>query len=285
MKRIRAGIIGHTGRLGKPLAEILQQHPYAEIVYTESRRKGTAGSIKEADIVFLALPPGESEQHLPKLKGKRIIDLSQDHRYRKGWVYGLPELNKNRIKNAKRVANPGCYATSIILGLAPLKGSLSDVNVSSASGISGAGKKPEKEDNFVTYSEGNVHSHVPEIKKALGLEDLLFVPEVIEVADRGITSKIFAKYAGDEKDLQGLFREFYRNAEFVRIKSEDKSIETKNVIGTNYCDIKAMKFGEKVIIISALDNIIKGGIGTAIQNFNLMYGFEQSTGITKNFRY
>lgn len=285
MKRIRAGIIGHTGRLGKPLAGILQQHPYAEIVYTKSRKKGINGNLTDAELVFLALPAGESGQHLPKLKGKRIIDLSQDNRYKRGWVYGIPELNKNKIKNAERIANPGCYATSIILGLAPLKGLLSNVTVSSISGISGAGKRPEKEDNLVSYDEGNVHSHIPEIKKTIGLEDLLFVPIVDRKTDRGIMSTIFAKYTGNEKDLQGLFREFYRNAEFVRIKFEEESIETKNVIGTNYCDIKVMRFGEKVLIISALDNIIKGGIGTAIQNFNLMYGFEESTGITKNFRY
>jgi N-acetyl-gamma-glutamyl-phosphate reductase len=113
---VKVGIIGHTGRVGKPLLEILSKHPYAEIVYTESKSKGYKGNLRDTELVFLALPYSESKKYLPRLKGKRIIDLSIDHRNDNGWVYGLPELNKDKIKNAQRVANPGCYATSVILG-------------------------------------------------------------------------------------------------------------------------------------------------------------------------
>ncbi len=282
MKQIRAGIIGHTGRLGRPLAEILQQHPYAEIVYTESRKKGINGNLADAELVFLALPAGESGQHLPKLKGKRIIDLSQDSRYKRGWVYGIPELNKNKIKNAERVANPGCYANSIILGLAPLKGMISNVVVFSNSGISGAGLEKQAEDNFLIYKEGRSHPHIREIEKTLGLEGLIFVPEMIVQADRGITSKIIAEYKGpknmSQKNLIEIYPEFYSDAPFVRI-IEDENIETRYVIKTNYCEIKAAIFGNKLLIISSLDNIVKGGSGQAVQNFNIMYGFNERVGL------
>ncbi|MDO8741334.1 MAG: hypothetical protein Q7J54_07235 [Candidatus Woesearchaeota archaeon] len=236
MTKIKIGIIGHTGKLGKPLAEILSKHPYAEIVYTESRKEGITGSLSDAELVFLALPYGESGNYLPELNGKKLIDLSIDHRLDDGWAYGLSELNKDKIKAAQKVANPGCYATSIILALAPIKEKISDVHIASTSGISGAGLEVQKEDNFKIYKEGNVHPQIVEIEKALGLENSLFVPQRIDTAYKGIVSTIF-------------------------------------------CDIKPCAYGNKVIIISALDNLIKGGAGQAVQNFNLMHGFDETTGL------
>lgn len=275
LNMVRVGIIGHTGRLGKPLVEILSRHPHAEIGYTESRTEGSHGSLLNVELVFLALPGDESEAHLPKLDGKRVVDLSNDHRCSDGWVYGLPELNGDSIPHAQRLANPGCYATSVILGLAPLKGKMSNVYVASTSGISGAGMQVQGGDNFLVYQEGRQHRHIPEIERMLGLEGILFVPQRIDVADRGIISTIFAEYMGGD-DLAGVYKEFYRSAPFVRVKD---TIETKAVIGTNFCDIKISRHGGKIIIISALDNIIKGGSGQAVQNFNLMYGFNETTGL------
>ncbi|MDO8643308.1 MAG: hypothetical protein Q7R76_07100 [Candidatus Woesearchaeota archaeon] len=277
---INVGVIGHTGRLGKPLVEMLERHPHFKIAYTESRTEGTSGNKKDAELVFLALPKGESESYLRDLRGKRLIDLSVDHRAAEGWTYGLPELNADEIAAAKLVANPGCYATSVILGLAPLKGKVMHVQVASTSGISGAGLPVKETDNFLTYDEGMVHGHIPEMERALGLEDMLFVPQRIDVAERGIVSTIFAFYShgtrADVENVREVYESFYATAPFVRVTD---SIETRKVNGTNYCDIKVLGCGENVVVVSAIDNLIKGGAGQAIQNANIMYGFRQATGL------
>ncbi|MDO8516518.1 MAG: Asd/ArgC dimerization domain-containing protein [Nanoarchaeota archaeon] len=272
---VNIGIIGHTGRLGKPLVEILNKHPYTDIIYTESRKEGAKGNLLNAELVFLALPEGESKIYLPRLKGKKIIDLSNDYRCNNNWIYGLPELNSEQITFAQQLTNPGCYATSIILGLAPLTGKVSNVNIASTSGISGAGIQVQEQDNFLVYKEGKQHKHILEIEKMLGLKEILFVPQRIDVADRGIISTIFADYKGKENLIE-IYNEFYKSKPFVRVKD---SIETKKVNGTNFCDIKISNYGDKIIVISALDNIIKGGAGQAVQNFNLMYGFDETIGL------
>lgn len=276
---VKVGVIGHTGRLGKPLTEILKSHPYAELIYTESRKEGSRGNLSETELVFLALPYGESRNYLPKLEGKRIIDLSIDHRDRDNWVYGISELNKKRITTAEKIANPGCYATSIILGLVPIKEKLSDVQISSTSGISGAGIDVEEEDNFLIYKDGKSHPQIFEIERTLNLKNILFVPQRIDNSERGIVSVIFAKYSG-EKNLNELYEDFYRDNFFVRIRDR---IQTKEVNKTNFCDIKVSAFDDRVLVISALDNIIKGGAGQAVQNFNLMYGFDEKTGLYEYF--
>jgi len=273
---INAGIIGHTGRLGKPLVALLRKHPEVRIQYTESRSEGSTGDLGGVDVVFLALPEGESEQHLSKLRGKRIIDLSVDHRNHSGWVYGLPELGREPIRNAIRVANPGCYATSIILGLAPIRELIHDVRISSTSGISGAGLTKQTADNFSTYKEGREHSHVPEIEQALGLEGIEFVPQRIDTADRGIVSTIFAKYNG-LRDASESYKKWYGQQPFVRLVDK---IETRNVNGTNFCDVKIIPQGKSsMIVVTALDNLLKGGAGQAVQNFNIMYGFDEKTAL------
>lgn len=275
MKKINVGIIGHTGRLGKPLKEILGNHPFAKVVYTESRGEGKRGNLSEAEVVFLALPYGESEKYLPQFHQQKIIDLSIDHRCNGDWAYGLPEIFSSQIKNAARLANPGCYATSILLGLFPLKGKLKQVNISSTSGVSGAGKKASREDNFLVYREGKQHLQIREMEWVMKLKNILFVPQRIDTADRGIVSTIFAE-TGELKNLSKLYEKTYRNFPFIRIRTE---ISTQNVIGTNYCDLKVLQFGQSVVIISALDNLIKGGAGQAVQNFNLMFGFPEVTGL------
>lgn len=273
MQKVKVGIIGHTGRLGKPLVEILQKHSVAEIVYTESRNEGCHGTLSEAEIIFLALPYGESANYLPKLVGKRVIDLSIDHRGDDDWVYGLPEIFGNEIKKAKKVANPGCYATSILLALYPLKGKIKSIRISATSGVSGAGIAQSKEDNFLVYQEGNLHPQLKEISRIIGISDILFVPQRIDSTERGIISTIFVGTNKKMSDVQELYKETYRNCRFVRICDE---IETKRVVGTNFCDIKIMEFHNDILIISALDNIIKGGAGQAVQNFNLMYGLDDA---------
>ncbi len=195
--------------------------------------------------------------------------------------FGLPELNKNEIKNGRKIANPGCYATSIILGTAPFKGKIKNILVSSISGISGAGMEVQEEDNFLVYKEGVAHPQIQEIKSILGLNDILFVPQRIDTAFKGIISNIFVKYESNE-DIINLYKEFYKNCQFVRIREANENIETKNVNGTNFCDIKVIKNSDTIIIISALDNLMKGGAGQAVQNMNIMYGFNETEGLLSN---
>lgn len=275
MKKVNVGIIGHTGRLGKPLLEILNKHPFAKVIYTESRSDGSQGSLAETEAIFLTLPYGESKNYIKKLKGKKIIDLSIDHRDDDKWIYGLPEIFRNEIKNAKLVANPGCYATSILLGLSPLKNKLKSVHIASTSGVSGAGVAASKDDNFLIYKEGRQHPQIKEIGKIIELNEILFVPQRIDTAERGIISTMFVQ-VDSARNLSKLYKKAYAGHSFIRIKNE---IETKNIIGTNFCDIKILEFGKNVVIITALDNLIKGGAGQAIQNFNLMFGLEEVAGL------
>lgn len=285
------GIIGHTGRLGRPLGEIMAKHPFAEIVYTESGGAGAKGTPYKTEVVFLALPHGISGKYVRRFSDKRIIDLSLDHRNNSRWTYGLPEIFGGEIRNSKKITNPGCYATSIILGLFPMKGKILQAGISSTSGISGAGMRPVsfsiagtpviklENDNFLVYREGKKHPQVKEIGRILKIDDFLFIPQRIDTADRGIVSTIFARTKDVLKNLPELYAEAYAECPFVRVVEKVINIETKRVIGTNYCDIKILQSGKDVVIISALDNLMKGGAGQAVQNFNLMHGFPETAGL------
>lgn len=277
MKKVKVGIIGHTGRLGRPLLEIIKKHPCAELIYTESPSAGQEGSDQDGEIFFLALPHGKSAKYVKRYEGKKIIDLSLDHRHNFGWAYGLPEAFGRKIAKSVKIANPGCYATSIILGLLPLAKMIRSAHISSTSGISGAGKGVSLGDNFLIYKQGKKHPQMREIKRVLRTTDILFVPQRIDTADRGIVSTIFVE-TNFSSNIAGMFADFYRQKPFVRIV-ERKNIETKNVIRANFCDIKVEQYGREVLVISALDNIVKGGAGQAVQNFNLMCGFPETTGL------
>lgn len=272
---VNIGIFGHTGRLGKHLVEILNKHPHADIVFTKSKNEGEQGDLKKTECIFLALPYGESKKCFHKIKNKRIIDLSIDYRIDDNWIYGLPELNREKIKHERYVANPGCYATSIILGLLPLKDRIKNIRIASNSGISGAGQEVKKIENILTYDEGNRHPQIREVKKVLGLNKILFVPTRLDTVDRGILSIIFAEFSGNE-NLDDLYLNFYKYEPFIRVV---KDVQTKNVKGTNFLDIKVGKYNSDAIIITTLDNLIKGGAGQAIQNFNIMYGLKETSGI------
>lgn len=279
MEKIKVGVIGHTGRLGKPLVKILKKHPAVDIVYTESRGKGCRGKLSQAEIVFLALPYGESKKYIPKLKGKRIIDLSIDHRNKTGCVYGLPEVFKNEIMKARIVANPGCYATSILLALYPIKDYIRSIEITSVSGRSGAGIGLKKENNILIYKEGNKHPQIKEISRVLGVKDVLFTPIRIDSMEKGIVSSIFVETKKKVPNIQKIYRDAYQDCQFVRICG---NIETKNVLGTNFCDLKIAEFSNKLLIISALDNTAKGGAKQAVQNFNLMYGLEEELSLNED---
>jgi len=272
---------------------------------------------KVCDVVFLALPHGVSMKIAPVFikAGKKVIDLSADYRLKdlkvyENWyvkhssakfikdaVYGIPELYRQQITKSKLIANPGCYPTSIILGLAPaLKKSLLDVSTiiaDSASGVSGAGREPligslfcEVDGGFKAYKVGK-HRHLPEIEQELNALAgkkfaVSFTPHLLPVK-RGILSTIYAKLKKDVslEELYSLYCNFYAKEKFVRICPSGQYPNISSVCGSNYCDIGlAVDLRTKrVIVMAAIDNLIKGAAGQAVQNMNIICGFEEDAGL------
>jgi N-acetyl-gamma-glutamyl-phosphate reductase len=260
------------------------------------------------------LPHGASASAVAELLsyGKTVIDLSADYRlndaaeYKKWYgidhpdagrmadtVYGLPELYREKIKPAKLVANPGCYPTSAILALAPLlrAGMISTdgIIVDSKSGVSGAGREPKPHLHFPECNESvsaygvGTHRHMPEIDQVLsdvaGQQiEVVFTPHLIPM-DRGILTTCYAELAGDIDDqaLLAKLQEFYADEPFVRVTHALPG--TKNVAGTNFCDLTARCVRGRIVVISAIDNLVKGASGAAVQNFNLMHAFDETMGL------
>ncbi|GBE20257.1 MAG TPA: hypothetical protein ENG87_03810 [Candidatus Pacearchaeota archaeon] len=280
---VNVGIIGHTGRLGKPLVEILNKHPNVKIVYTESRKEGIKGNLAEAELVFLALPYGESEKCVSELKGKKIIDLSIDHRCKNGWIYGLPELNNGNIKGAERVANPGCYATAVIEALLLLKDVITNIKIKAYSGVSGRPNQPIIEEKGIEkYAKGREHPQVAEIEKFLGKQIESFEPHLVYPIKTGVVVIISVQLKpGFSVDKLLGNHKFLKLADF---KPDNVSVDylkdiIKEVENSNFCKIAYNINENNITIISALDNLIKGGAGQAVQNFNIMYGFDEGTGL------
>ncbi|MBR9920459.1 MAG: N-acetyl-gamma-glutamyl-phosphate reductase [Bacteroidetes bacterium] len=272
----------------------------------------------DPDLVFLALPHGVSMDYVKRFKDKafKIIDLSgdfrldspetyeawynKDHTFREGFedaVYGIPELFREDIKKAPLVANPGCYPTSAILGLAPLIAhgliSSNPIIIDSKSGVTGAGVKSKPvnhfssvNDNFKAYGLKK-HRHSIEIQNTLdrisGKDNLIqFTPHLLPV-DRGILSTMYLQPERPmtEAELQEIYETFYRNASFIRLREGMPAI--KQVRGTNYCDIHTA-YDERtntIIVISVIDNLVKGAAGQAVQNMNLMFGWAEDTGLNQ----
>jgi len=272
---------------------------------------------KVTDFIFLALPHKVSMKIAPWLleAGKRVIDLSADYRLQDGeaykkWykvkhtskhllneaVYGLPEFYRAEIRNATLVANPGCYPTSVILGLAPLLShnliEHEEIIIDSKSGVSGAGRFagdgfsfPEVAENFKAYKIMS-HAHQPEIEEQLSKfcqqeVKVVFVPHLLPLK-RGILSTIYGKLKKEARSSEILkaYHKFYQNEPFIDVL-DDKLPETGVISGTNYCQI-GLRLGQsmkRIVIISALDNLIKGASGQAIQNMNIMCGFNETDGL------
>ncbi len=272
----------------------------------------------KADLIFTALPHKAAMEVVPtflRLK-KKVIDLSADYRLKDAgeygrWyephlnpelldtaVYGLPELHRPQVAKAKLIANPGCYPTSIILGLAPLlKNGLIDTGsiiADSASGVSGAGRGAkvdnlycEVNDGFKAYGVGGAHRHTPEIEQELSIlagERLVvtFTPHLVPM-NRGILSTIYAHPRKKLKsaDLTALYREFYKGEPFVRVLPEGSFPSTAYVRGSTFGDIGGAVDGRtgRVIVVSAIDNLVKGASGQAVQNMNIMCGFPEGMGL------
>ena len=273
---------------------------------------------KKADFVFLALPHVTAQEaafRFHKL-GKRIVDLSADYRlsdpalYEKWYehrhqypellktaVYGLPELHREKIKKASLVANPGCYPTGAILGLAPLlkRGmiDLQSIVIDSKSGVSGAGRSPSLAHHYPEVNEGCMaykvgsHRHIPEIEQELSIMaetqlTVSFTPHLVPM-NRGILTTIYAKVAmqTDSGMLHDLYREFYRNEPFVRILPAGHFPNVRNVRGSNFCDMGIIADARtgRLVVVTAIDNLVKGASGQAVQNMNLMMGIEETSGL------
>jgi N-acetyl-gamma-glutamyl-phosphate reductase len=273
---------------------------------------------EKADIVFTALPHKAAMEVVPTfLKlGKKVIDLSADYRLTdaavygqwyelhlnpanlKKAVYGLPEIRRSKIKSAKLVANPGCYPTSIILALAPLlkKGliDLSSIIADSASGVTGAGRAAkvdslycEVNEGYKAYGVGGVHRHTPEIEQELSLLageplKITFTPHLVPM-DRGILSTIYAtpKKPITTEAIVSLYQDFYNGEPFVRVLPQGTLPSTAFVRGSNFCDIAPLVDARtgRIIIISAIDNLVKGASGQAVQNMNIVCGFPETMGL------
>jgi N-acetyl-gamma-glutamyl-phosphate reductase len=266
------------------------------------------------DLLFLALPHTVSMDIVPGLlrAGKRVVDLSADYRlkdtriYEKFYqvkqkdkanlalsVYGLPEIYRAKIKSARLVANPGCYPTAAILALAPLVAldliDRDSVVIDAKSGVTGAGRKlaegflfSEVNEDFKAYKV-NVHQHSPEIDQELSKLSghklkVTFVPHLLPIS-RGILETIYVNKAKSEKrkakNVAELYRKFYKNEPFVRIKKEGEFPRVKDVSGTNFCDIGIKEEAKKITIVAAIDNLLKGASGQAVQNMNIMCGFPE----------
>lgn len=274
-----------------------------------------SADLKACDVVFFATPNGIAMQQAPDLleAGVRVIDLAADFRIKdiaewEKWyamkhaspewvakaVYGLPEINRAAIKNAQLIANPGCYPTAVQLGFMPLveKGlvDLAHLIADAKSGVSGAGKKAEvgslfseASDNFKAYGVSG-HRHLPEISQGLSLmagskASLVFVPHLTPMI-RGIHATLYAKITGDV-DLQALFEERYANEPFVDVMPAKSHPETRSVRSANLCRIAVHRpqNGDTAVVLSVIDNLVKGAAGQAVQNMNIMFGLPETEGL------
>ncbi|MEN2983541.1 MAG: N-acetyl-gamma-glutamyl-phosphate reductase [Dictyoglomaceae bacterium] len=301
--------------VGKPFSEVYP-HFYGLLDYICEEEK-TEEIVEKSDCIFTALPHGHAMNIAKEVfeKDKVIIDLGADFRIKdpqiyEEWykiehtakellphaVYGLPEVYRDKIKKSKIIANPGCYPTSIVLALYPLlKENLIEENIiiDSKSGVSGAGRSLSLNTHFCEVNENikayNIlnHRHVPEIEQELSNIakkeiKISFTPHLIPI-NRGILSTIYGKLKkkASYEEILEIYKSFYKNERFIRILPKEILPNTKNVLGTNFCDIGFAidKRTDRIIIVSVIDNLIKGASGQAVQNMNIIFGFEEDEGL------
>jgi N-acetyl-gamma-glutamyl-phosphate reductase len=317
MKKIKAGIIGGAGYTGGETIRLLLNHPNVDLTFVHSRSnagnplysahpdligdtalKFTGALEQDVDVIFLCLGHGESKKFLqdnPISESIRIIDLSQDFRLGesvdgRAFVYGLPELNREEIKKARNIANPGCFATAIQLGLLPLakSGILKEVYATGITGSTGAGQKLQDTTHF-TWRANNIsayktltHQHLKEIKQSITQLQSSFSQAINFVPWRGdFTRGIFVSSVVDCDlslvEAQRVYKSFFEGDPFSLVS--DEGIDLKQVVNTNKCLLSLEKEGGKLVIHSAIDNLVKGASGQAIQNMNLMLGVEETAGL------
>lgn len=317
MHKLAAGVLGASGYAGRELCSLIEGHPGLELRFaTANEQKGAVArfgarnvtfqgsdevDLGSVDLVFCALPHGASEQWVKAASdaGAKVVDLSSDLRpgnCAEPAVYGLTEFERDAVRKASVVANPGCYPTAILFALAPVakEGLIAPdatINVSAASGVTGAGFAPkldllfgEVTENFKAYSVGNRHRHLPEMKSTLGKwgfgGDMIFTPHLLPVA-RGILATITVELVDPIADPEQLYQKFYSGERFVEVAATPPTL--RDVAFRNSVKMHATPAENlsrpTLTIFSALDNLVKGAAGQALQNGNLMLGFPEETGL------
>lgn len=323
MTNVRISIVGGAGYTGGELLRILLRHPNATIAFVHSNSQagkpvyaahpdllgetnlhftsdfsssplGKTG-MAPADVLFLCVGHGDAKKFLEAnaiSPETRIIDLSQDFRDESnGFVYGLPELNRERIQSATNIANPGCFATAIQLAVLPLaKAGLlrEDVHVSAVTGSTGAGQSLSATSHF-SWRTGNIstyktftHQHLKEIRRSLSQlqpdfsHTIHFIPYRGSFT-RGILASCYTTFAGSLQEAKQLYADFYQPHPFVHIS--DEPVDIKQVVNTNKCLLQIDKQDDQLLITSVIDNLTKGASGQAVQNMNLLFGLDETTGL------
>lgn len=311
--KVKLEVITSRGEAGTRVADLF---PNLRGFYDLSFSEPNLSTLSTCDLVFFATPNGTAMQMVPELlkAGTKVVDLAADFRLKdpqewlnwykmphacpellKQAVYGLPELNREQIRGANLVANPGCYPTAVTLGFLPLlEAGLVDAGclvADAKSGVSGAGRKAEVAtlmgecgESFKAYAVPG-HRHWPEISQTLGLilgkrPGLTFVPHLVPMI-RGIEATLYAPLLVDEVDLQALYEQRYADEYFVDVLPAGSHPETRSVRGVNHCRLAVHRpqGGRMLVVLSIIDNLVKGAAGQAIQNMNLMLGLEERLGL------
>jgi len=315
--KIRAGIVGGAGYTGGEMLRLLINHPSVEIAFVNS--KSNAGNLisdvhtdligdtdlrftgefsYDIDVLFLCVGHGDAKKFLdanPIAEGIKVIDLSQDFRLKSNagadWVYGLPELNRDQIKGAKYIANPGCFATCIQLALLPLasKGLLkSEIHINATTGSTGAGQSLASTSHF-SWRNNNLsvykafgHQHLNEIGESIkqlspNFDSVInFIPQRGDFT-RGILAAVYLDSDLTQEEAVALFTSFYEFHPFTHVSR--KNIDLKQVVNTNKGLVYVEKHNGKLFIVSIIDNLLKGASGQAVQNMNLIFGLPESEGL------
>jgi N-acetyl-gamma-glutamyl-phosphate reductase len=319
MHKIAAGVLGASGYAGRELCALVSQHPRLELAFAAANeRRGTTVRLGTADVtfvaaedaplgktelVFSALPHGTSAAWVVRAReaGARVVDLSSDFRPGNGHgtpevPYGLPELLRAKLRGAELVANPGCYPTAILIALAPLLMQQlvpagATITINAASGVTGAGFSARPElmfaevaEDFRAYSVGNAHRHLPEmqafVRELGGDADLLFTPHLLPVS-RGILATLVVPITRPLDDALRPFRETYAGEPFIEISAEPPAL--KDVVHRNVVRLSAVPAEHvrqpTLVVFAAIDNLMKGAAGQAVQNANVILGFPEPLGL------
>lgn len=314
---IKAGVIGGAGYTGGELLRILVNHPDVEIEFVNSNsnagnklytvHEGLIGEtdmvftdqlpFEKIDVLFSCLGHGDTKKFLESHTvpaNVKIVDFTQDHRIKaegNDFVYGLPEMNREKIKGAMHIANPGCFATAIQIGLLPLaKAGLltNEINTTAITGSTGAGQKPSATSHF-SWRNNNIsvykafeHQHLLEIRQSLTQlqgkfdTELNFIPVRGDFA-RGIFVSTYMTSDLTIEQAYDLYNDFYKDAAFTFVAEDN--IDLKQVVNTNKAVVSLQKYGNKLLVLSAIDNLLKGAAGQAVQNMNLLFGLDEKAGL------
>jgi len=316
MSNVRAGIVGGAGYTGGEMVRLLLHHPKVELVHVTSRSQAgkklwekhedlfgqtelafTDKIRTDLDVVFICLPHGASKPFLEQTNypaSTVIIDLSRDYRLessKEDFVYGLVEMNREEISKARRIANPGCFATAIQMTMLPLASAgllTNDIHVSAITGSTGAGVSLLPTTHF-TWRNNNIsvykafqHQHLDEIRQSIGQlqpgysRKVNFIPYRGNFS-RGIIATVYTDFAGDEASARALYNAYYKDTPFVRLSKGN--IHLKQVVNTNYCFLHLEVHDGQLMVISIIDNLLKGASGQAVQNMNLIMGWPEDEGL------